>query len=165
MRIADIGWVGWIHTTLTLAALGIAGVMLAARKGTPRHRHNGLAFVATLATGSALSLTIYRRGFFYFPHAFALLALLALALGWSSAHFKRPTQLWREVHLSAMLLATWDIVGGLINETFLRVNGLHGPASNDAKGAAHMIAMMAFSATIIWFVVSIRRGARLRMDN
>ncbi len=126
----NISIIGWLHTLLTVLALGCAVVIMFSPKGTARHRLLGDVFAFSLFTGSALSLTIYRTGVFFFPHVLAIVTMVTITIGWLAGRFHQPKWLWKPIHLTCMLISVYMIFGGGINEVFLRVPYLreHGKA-------------------------------------
>jgi hypothetical protein len=109
----------------------------------PVHKLNGMIYVMAILVTSITALGIYRRGMFFFAHWFAAAALVATAAGVSAAHLKGPRAGWMHLHLTCMLMSFYILVGGGVNEAFLRVNFLRRliPSLNAAVvGMAHLIA-------------------------
>jgi uncharacterized membrane protein len=150
----DLTSLGWVHLVASVAALVAAPVVLASAKGTPIHKRCGRIYVAASLVTSTTALGIYRLGVFFFPHWFAIASLLTTALGFAAAHFKVPGTGWVHVHLTCMLASVYILVGGGVNEVFLRVNFLHRLVLNlnsPIVGMTHLAMMISFAMLIIYF--------------
>lgn len=150
----DLLPLGWVHFLASLIALAVALVILLRPKGTPVHKLRGRIYVAALLATSATALGIYRRGIFFFPHWFAVAALIVVAIGFAAAHFKLPRVGWLQVHLTCMLTSVYILVGGGVNEVFLRVDVLRRIAPNlgaPVVGMTHLGVMLLFALLIVWF--------------
>ena len=127
-----------------------------------------LAFLVTSGT----ALGIYWRGIFFFPHWLALAALIVTTVGVLAAHFKKPQKAWLHLHLTCLLTSFYILVGGGVNEIFLRVDFLHrlAPTLNSpAVGLTHFGVIIVFLALIGYFNVVLRvsrerSGAFFRMN-
>lgn len=99
--------VGTLHVLAAGAALGAGTAVAVARKGTPWHRATGRAFGIAMLLLNLSALALYdltgRANLF---HAFALLSLISVGLGWRAARRRGPE--WRRVHANWML---WSYVG------------------------------------------------------
>jgi uncharacterized membrane protein len=150
----DLTPLGWVQFVASVAALVAAPVVLASAKGTPIHKRRGRIYVAAILVTSTTALGIYRLGVFFFPHWFAIASLLTTALGFAAAHFKVPGTGWVHVHLTCMLASVYILVGGAVNEVFLRVNFLHRlvPSLNSPiVGMTHLAVMISFAMLIVYF--------------
>jgi hypothetical protein len=112
------------------------------------------------------ALGIYRRGLFYFPHWFALAALTAIAIGFLCVRLHRPRTYWRNAHLTCMVASYYMLIGGGVNEVFLRVDVLHAMApdvlNSRLVGMTHFASMAIFATLIAYFNVRYWSGrARL----
>jgi uncharacterized membrane protein len=161
----DLSLYGWFHTGASLLALLVGGVLLLDVKGTARHRRNGFAFVALFVATNVSALLIYRRHIFWFPHWLALAGLGLVLLGVMCARYRWPRSLWRPTHMTVMLLSCYLLIGGGVNEIFLRVDALHALAPNIASsrmvGLTHFTVMGLFLLLILYFNIRYRtrRGA------
>lgn len=146
--------VGWFHTAACVAALILGGALIVARKGTPRHRRWGDAYVAAIVFASLSSLTIYSRHTFTFAHGFAIMALVTSLGGFALGRWHGKGGLWTYGHLTLMLLSYYVLIGGGVNEVFLRVAALKPfitPAFTPVVGLTHLAVMVTFLALIVAF--------------
>jgi uncharacterized membrane protein len=143
----DLFPLGWVHLVASLGALVMASVILLCAKGTPIHKRRGWIYVAVILVTSTTALGIYRLGVFFFPHWFAIASLLTTALGFAAAHWKVPRIGWMHLHLTCMLASVYILVGGGVNEVFLRENVLRRlvPSLNSPiVGMTHLAVMVSF---------------------
>lgn len=150
----DLVPLGWVHFVASLAALAIAAVVIFRPKGTAVHKRRGRIYVVALAVTAVTALGIYRLGIFFFPHWFAVAALMVVAVGFGTAHFKRPRTGWVQLHLTCMLVSVYILVGGGVNEVFLGVGALHRLAATAGPaiiGWTHLAVIVLFAFLIAWF--------------
>jgi uncharacterized membrane protein len=141
-----------------LIALLLGAITLLRPKGTFFHRLRGWMYVATLLVTSISALGIYRLGKFFFAHWFAVAALIVVTMGVLAAYFKIPKRMWLHVHLTCMVASYYILIGGGVNEVFLRVNFLRRIAPRlDAPvvGLTHLAVMLFFVMLIAYFNVAI----------
>jgi uncharacterized membrane protein len=164
----DLLPLGWVHLMASLAAMVFGAAVLARPKGTADHKARGRIYAVSMAVMGLTALGIYRLGMFFFPHWLAVAALIIVAAGFAAAHFKVPRAAWIHVHLTCMLASLYLLVGGAVNEAFLRVNFLRRLApdlnSSPAVGMTHLCVMVLFAALIGYFnvIVMLRGRASLR---
>ena len=147
----DLYPLGWSHSLACACALALGPAAFLQRKGSAPHIALGRAYLLSMLAVNATALGIYRRHIFWFPHWFALAALACLALGYVAVRLKRPPRAWIHLHLTGMLASYYVVVGGGVNEVYLRVGALRGvvEATHGAIiGATHMIVIAAFAALI-----------------
>ncbi len=168
----EMSAIGWLHSLACVAALaaGLANIVLP--KGTRLHRRVGDAFTVSLVIVCLSALGIYRQHRFWFPHWDALATLALGAVAWSSARYRWPRRGWIYLHLSTMLLSYYMLIGGGVNEVFLRVGVLHrlvGPSffTSRVVGEVQAFALLALVVLVAIFVLATlvggrRRRARLR---
>lgn len=185
MRIEHISLIGWLHSVACVAALFLGAWNLLMPKGTATHRLVGRWYVGTMLV---VNLSVF--GIFHFdvmpsqppvvgPNVFgifhweAVATLLLLGLGVYAARRQRRA-VWAYVHPVSMILTYYMLIGGLINEAFVRVTALrdfamaHAPqAVNVARtpivGMVQGLAMLLFIVLIFYFMVKValyRRGQR-----
>lgn len=143
--------VGVFHTLACVIALALGPYMMLARKGTPRHRKLGDWYVAAILFASFSSLTIYTRHAFTAAHWFAIMAIVTagadFALGrWHGQGATRGGEAWKYGHIAGMILSYYVLVGGGVNEVFLRVTALRHfitPRMGPVVGLTHMTVMLA----------------------
>jgi uncharacterized membrane protein len=147
----DLYPIGWIHTIASLIALVTGAVVLVRPKGTPVHRLRGRIYALALAATCLTSFAIYRQGTFWFPHWFGVASLIVVSAGVALAHFKRPRG-WMHLHLTCMVASYYMLIGGGVNEVFLRVDVLRRLApvlSNSRVVDMTHFAVMAFFIILI----------------
>jgi uncharacterized membrane protein len=160
----DLSPVGWLHTIVCVVAMVAFVPVMLAHKGGRRHRTFGrvysLAYVAVCGT----SLGIYSQQRFWFPHWLAIGGLVVLVIGYLAARLKPRG--WRYIHLTAMLLSAYNLFGGAVNETYLRVPSLRRLAGDNIMtsplvGMTHALVMLVFVLLIGGYVAaSIVKHAR-----
>jgi uncharacterized membrane protein len=168
----DMSALGWLHTLACVIALAGGLFNIVTPKGTRLHRRVGDAFTITLVIVCVSALGIYKQHRFWFPHWDALATMALLAAGWSSARYKWPKRGWIYLHLTAMLLSYYMLIGGGVNEVFLRVDVLHLTVgtnffANKLIAETQGLVMLTFVILIPGFVIatlvaSKRRRARLK---
>jgi hypothetical protein len=83
-----------------------------------------------------------------------------VTVGILAAHFKVPRRAWLHMHLTCLLTTLYLLVGGGVNEVFLRVDGLHrlAPTLNSpAVGLTHRGVAMVFWALVVYFNAMVLR--------
>jgi hypothetical protein len=182
MRVAGISIIGWIHTVACIAALGFGAMNLVAAKGTSRHALRGAGYAASMIVAMALSLFMYRfdfplargsqpeAGIFGLAHWFTVFALSFTLLGWYAASHKSRA-FGAYAHPVAMTLSYYLLIGGLINELFVRVNILRPYAFDVINGKpvfpSHTVRMthifndFTFVTILILFCVRVWRYRKL----
>ena len=168
----DLLPLGWAHLVASLTALAVGMLVLLWPKGTLVHKRRGRVYALALLVTSGTALGIYRRGIFFFPHWLAIAALVVTTAGVLAAHFKKPQKAWLHLHLTCLLTSFYILVGGGVNEIFLRVDFLHrlAPTLNSpAVGSTRLGVIIVFLALIGHFnvVLRVRRersGAFFRMN-
>jgi uncharacterized membrane protein len=159
----DLFPLGWVHFAASLAALAVGMLVLLRPKGTPVHKRRGRVYALTVLVTSLTALGIYRRGIFFFPHWLAIAALIVTTLGVLAAHFKTPQKAWLHLHLTCLLTSLYILVGGGVNEMFLRVDALRrlAPTLNaPVVGLTHLAVIIVFLALTGCFNVVVLRRSR-----
>jgi uncharacterized membrane protein len=161
----DLLPLGWVHLVASLVAVTTGTAVLLHRKGTALHKARGRIYVVAMAATSLTALGIYRLGVFFFPHWLAVVALIITAAGIAAAHFKIPRAGWVHIHLTCMVASFYLLIGGAVNEAFLRVSFLRRLVpdinSSFAVSMTHLSVMLLFAALIGYFnaVVALRARA------
>jgi uncharacterized membrane protein len=156
--------IGVAHTAACLLALGLGVYLMIARKGTPRHRRFGDVFTATILFASLTSLTIYTRHAFTMAHWFAVIAVALSAGGFALGRWHGKGNAWKYGHIACMVGSYYVLVGGGVNEVFLRVNTLQPVFRTQPQvvGEVHGLVMLVFVALILGFWIATAVGhARL----
>jgi len=154
-----------VHLVASLAALAVGILVLLRPKGTPAHKRRGRAYALALLVTSVTALGIYRRGIFFFPHWLAIAALIVVTVGILAAHFKMPGRAWLHVHLTCLLVSLYILVGGGVNEVFLRVDVLRrlAPTLNSpVVGLTHLAVQILFLTLIVYFNAMVLRRSRTK---
>jgi uncharacterized membrane protein len=150
----DLYPIGWVHFAASLIALAAGAVVLVRPKGTPVHRLRGRVYVVTLVITSVTALFIYRRGVFFFAHWFGVASLIVVALGFAAAHFKQPRG-WMHLHLTCMIASYYMLIGGGVNEVFLRFDVLRrlAPVLSNSRlvDMTHFAVLILFAILIAYF--------------
>jgi uncharacterized membrane protein len=145
---------GWSHGAASVLAMILGAAVLFGDKGTVQHRKLGLIYVLTLAFVCASSLGIYRLNKFWFPHWTAIATLVVIAGGWLAVHYKWPGRAASlHIHMTSMLASYYLLLGGAVNEAFLRIAPLHNLAPRlhaIAFGSTHSALLLAFVFWILW---------------
>jgi uncharacterized membrane protein len=161
----DLFPLGWVRLVASLAALAVGMLVVLRAKGTPVHKRGGRVYALTLLVTSVTALGINRRGIFFFPHWLAIAALIVTTAGVLAAHFKITRKAWLHVHLTCLLTSLYILVGGGVNEVFLRVDVLHrlAPTLNSrAVGVTHLGVIIVFLALIGYFNAVLLRRSRTK---
>jgi uncharacterized membrane protein len=154
---------GWVHLVASLIALLLGAITLLRPKGTFVHRLRGWFYVTGVLVTSVTALGIYRLGKFFFAHWFAVAALIVITVGVAAAHFKIPKRMWLHVHLTCMVASYYILIGGGVNEVFLRVNFLRRISprlDTPVVGSTHFAVMIFFVILIAYFNVAIAIRSR-----
>ena len=155
----DLVPLGWVHLVASLAALAIGILVLLRPKGTPVHRRRGRVYSLALLATNVTALGIYRaRGDFFFPHWLAMATLIVMTVGIVAAYFKVPRRAWLHLHLTCLLTSLYLLVGGGVNEVFLRVHVLRRLAvslNSPAVGLTHLAVQISFLMLIGYFNIRV----------
>ena len=137
MNANDISLLGWTHTFLCSLALISGAVQLARSKGTSAHALCGNIYFLSMVIANVMALFIFHgdllirsgqhgvhvgRGFGA-AHWLAVITLVALLLGRLAASRQRVA-FFAYAHPICMIVTYWMLVGGAINEAFVRVGWL-----------------------------------------
>jgi len=184
MDMANVSLTGWVHTFASLVALFTGAIVLFRRKGTHQHRLIGRIYAGALLFAGFTAFWIYRFDIQFVPfkvgpnifgllHYETVFTLAVLLLALFTARRQRQA-FSAYAHPASMLLAYYMVVGGFINELFVRVAPLRGIAEAQLEGraanvaqapiarATHFGAFVAFVLLLVWFMVAVwlrrRRG-------
>ena len=154
----DLYPIGWLHTVASLVALAVGAVVLVRPKGTPVHKLRGRIYVLAMIATCLTSFAIYRRGVFWFPHWSGVAALVLIAGGFAFAHCKAPRG-WMHWHLSCTIASCYLLIGGGVNEVFVRVDALRrivpDPLNSPLVGLTHFAVMVVFALLIAYFYAAL----------
>ena len=148
--------IGWFHTAACFIALGVGAWMMLGRKGTPRHRRLGDIYTAAILFASFSSLTIYTRHHFTAAHWFGVIAIVLSAGGFALGRWHGKGQAWKYGHIFCMVGSYYVLVGGGVNEVFLRVDALRPTffSNRPMVGAVHSLVFLGFILLILAFMVA-----------
>ncbi len=166
----DLVPLGWIHSLACLVALAAGPFGFMTRKGSARHVLIGRAYMVSMIVLNLTALGVYRLGTFFFPHMLAIVTLVLIAAGWGSARLVRRHVAWRHVHLSSMIGSYYLLIGGGVNEVYLRVDAARDLLNSQGPqllGMTHAAVMLVFLVMLLgwngWEIGrTIRRRLRLR---
>jgi uncharacterized membrane protein len=143
--------------------------VLGGPKGTSRHRLFGRLYLISMLATNLTAFGIYRQGVFYRPHWFAVAALMAVTLGFLCAGFRRPRVYWLNAHLTCMVASYYILIGGGVNEVFLRVSVFHDMAprvsNSPLVGLTHLIVLAVFVMLAAYFNIRYWRRSRFASIN
>jgi uncharacterized membrane protein len=147
MPVSEMTALGWFHTAACVVALVAGAMQLFREKGTATHSLRGQAYFwsMVLAFGSTLFLygvdVVIRPGqkpligpYFGVFHWLAMFTLLLVVLGYLSAR-RQGKAFFAYGHPVFMILSYWLLLGGGINEAFVRIAWLHELALAVSPGA------------------------------
>lgn len=143
----DLVPLGWVHSLACLIALAAGAFIFVTPKGTRRHRQVGWWYLGSMLVLNLTALGVYRLGVFFFPHVLAIVTLVLIAVGWGSARLIRRHGVWKHVHLSSMILSYYLLIGGGVNEVYLRIDALKAILNREGPqliGMTHGFVMVSF---------------------
>lgn len=183
MHMSEVSVIGWIHTIACMAALVLGAWNIAARKRTAAHRRHGTWYAVTMIIAMISSFAVYRFdlpvvprpnstiGGFGIFHWLSVATLVSTLIGYYGASRQRRG-FWAYAHPVAMMVSYYLLIGGLINELFVRVNVLRPFAfvvvngrmifgSTPAVEITHHVNELATLFLVVMFVVKVWRYRRL----
>jgi len=114
------GATGWIHLLASVLALVTGAMVLAAAKGTQKHKQTGYVYAAAMVVVNVTAFMIYRLfGGFGMFHALAIVSGLTLAAGLYPVIAKKGNYL--VTHFSFMYWSVIGLYGALVAEVFSRL--------------------------------------------
>jgi uncharacterized membrane protein len=185
MNMTGVSMVGWLHTLACTAAIAVGAYVLTGAKGTALHRRAGRWYVYTMLVANISSFGVYHfdiarfvpftggPGTFGLFHWESVFTLAFLLLAWFAASRQRRA-VWAYLHPVSMLVTYYMLIGGLVNELFVRVaflralaiaqlhgadNPVRAPIAGEVQGAV----MLVFVVLMFYFVAKValhRRGLR-----
>jgi uncharacterized membrane protein len=178
MVLTGISMLGWLHSFACLIALCTGAYVLSAPKGTRRHRLLGWWYASATAMQALTAMGVYRfdisiRPLHVGPNIFGIfhwlaIAMLSLVVLAVFAARRQRRLIWAHVHAQAMLASYWILVGGFINEAFVRILPLRSlamslsprapnPAATMLVGEFQTASTMIWLALAIWFFIKVTR--------
>src|SRR5579862_9592395 len=165
MRISDITLIGWLHTITILVALIAGAINLVSDKGTAQHKLVGQTYFWSMIASNLSAFAIYRfdiaryEPFTAGPHVFgvfhwlAVSSLILVILGRYAAS-RQERAVWAYLHPVAMILSYYLIIGGLINEAFVRLDVPRAIAIKSAGGVTLRVDAPIIQMTRGWAVAA-----------
>ncbi len=108
------------------------------------------------------ALFIYNTsGEWFFPHTLAVVTLVVLIPGIVAVRFFKGYKYWLPVHMVSFVVSYYMLIGGAINEAFLRIPFLM-PYNNPDSwfGLSHFGAQFVFIGLIVYFLNKYKRGVQ-----
>lgn len=182
MRLDDVSLIGHIHALACVVALLAGGWNMLTFDRGKGHRLRGLVYAWSMIAANLLVFTIYDfdvdlaagragPGMFGFFHWLAVFSLAFTGIGWFAA-YRQQHAVWAYMHPISMALGYYILVGGLINEAFVRIEALrpmayvmteHGPRFGaPVVGMTQSAAMLATLVLIVLYVVRVALRRRKR---
>jgi uncharacterized membrane protein len=162
----DLIPLGWFHGVACLVALAAGAYGFTTRKGSARHILTGRVYLISMIALNVSALGIYRLGVFFFPHVLAIVTLVVIAISWAAVRAHWPRPLWKHVHLSGMIASYYLLIGGGVNEVFLRINAMRDILNEQGPqllGQSHGAVMLVFLILLLgWNAVEIARSMSRR---
>jgi uncharacterized membrane protein len=185
MRLDDISQLGWIHTLMCVLAMITGGMQLVGKKGTALHVRSGNIYFLSMVIANVTALFIFQgqdvifrsgqppvlggRGFGFF-HWLAIFALALVLLGRLAASFQKHG-FFAYTHPICMILTYWLLLGGAVDEAFVRVDWVRQAALAMSPGArtiagykllyiAYFITDAVILALLVTAVAQVRRFRR-----
>lgn len=118
---SDLTVIGWTHLALGAYALVAGAHILLGPKGGSRHRTIGRRYALATALVSLSAFGIYGSGRFSVFHWMAVATLVSLALAFIAAQRQHRGGLWLRLHLTGFLVSYYMLLGGTLNQAFLRI--------------------------------------------
>lgn len=179
MLLTGISLLGWVHTIACLIAIFAGAYVLCTRKGTRRHRLWGWWYAGSMAVLNTTIMAVYRFDIrpgkppqigphiFGIFHWMALVTLTAVILAIFAASRQKRLP-WGHVHAQSMLFSYYLLIGGLLNEVFVRVTALRSfamalsphagnPVNTVLAREAQTAGMMIWLALALWFAIKVTR--------
>ena len=111
--------IGLAHLVTALLAIVVGLLIVLSKKGTPRHRWLGRAYVVLIIMINVTAFLIYELfGTFGLFHWMAVLSLLTVLIGYFPARARKPG--WRSQHAFFMSGSYVGLIAAFAAETFTR---------------------------------------------
>lgn len=175
MDMQGVSLVGWLHSLACTIAILTGAWNILGPKGTTTHRLVGRTYFYTMLFATLSTFAIYHfdiahfvpftagPGTFGLFHWEAVFTLFFLLLGVYAAPRQRRAA-WAYAHPLSMLTTYYMLMGGLVNELFVRVTFLRtfaasfsqsGLAGSPVVGAVQSIVMLIYFGALIYFGVQV----------
>lgn len=145
MHMDGVGLLGWLHTLACIAALVFGAWNIIMFDRGRWHRLRGHIYVWSMIVANVLVFGIYKfdvdfinmkfgAGVLGFFHWLAIAAILFTLIGWY-ASFRQRHAVWAYMHPVSMMLSYYVLLGGLVNELFVRLESFRPFAFTVVDGA------------------------------
>lgn len=113
---------GWFHLITALLAMVAGAFVLAARKGTKRHKQVGYLYVISMLLVCGSAMGIYRlTGTFGIFHITAIVGFLTLAGGIIPMLMKNIERKYKAVHIWFMYYSVLGLYAAFASELIVRI--------------------------------------------
>ncbi|GAB4494678.1 MAG: hypothetical protein OHK0019_21710 [Saprospiraceae bacterium] len=113
---------GWFHLLTAFAAMCLGAFVLAAPKGTRRHKRVGYAYVFSMLLVCGSALGIYRlTGAFGIFHVTAIVGLLTIAGGMVPMFLKNIDRKYKATHVWFMYYSVLGLYAAFASELSVRI--------------------------------------------
>jgi hypothetical protein len=122
-----------------------------------RHESSSKGYLLAILAVGITSLGIYSQNRFFFPHWLALITIVLAVFAYLFAHFCWPAQLGLRGHFTCTVLTYYLLVGGGVNEAFLRINALRqvsGGFPSPLIGMTHLFMLTLTALALAWHNIS-----------
>ena len=175
MIMTGVSLIGWFHSLAATLSILVGGVVLFGTKGTARHRFFGKSYFVAMIAANISSFGVYHfdiarfvpfqggPGVFGLFHWESVFTLFFLVLGFAAASRQRRA-LFAYLHPVSMLITYYMLIGGLVNEVFVRVPFLRAlalsghtgnPVRTPLAGMVQGSVMMIFLVMLVWFIAKV----------
>lgn len=150
--------ISWSHTTSAFLSLFLGVFVLFATKGNEKHRKIGIYYFYLMLINNFTALFIYNSfGKWFFPHSLAVATLIILIPGYLIT-LKKEYKHWLKIHITSFVISYYLLIGGAINEVFLRYKPLMMyKVGSPQNGMTQFAAMVLFTIILIYFLFKYRR--------
>ena len=144
------------HILSASLSLAIGAFVLLNAKGSRQHKRMGTWYFGLMLLSNITALFMYNvSGEWFFPHTLAVVTLPVLVTGYWAGRAK-----YLSLHIVCMVISYYLLVGGAINEAFMRIAWLKAYNNTSAFGLTHFAAQLVFIALLIYYLISNRKQAQ-----
>jgi uncharacterized membrane protein len=144
----------WSHIISATLSMIVGAAILFASKGNAKHKKLGSYYFYVMLINNSTALFIYNSsGKFFYPHWLAIITLIVILLGYFALRIKKSGS-WLTIHLVCMVTSYYLLIGGAINETFLRVASLRPliVSGSPIVGITHFMALLFFMGLLSLYI-------------
>lgn len=150
--------IGMIHTLAASVSIIAGAYVLLKIKGDTKHKEWGKCYFYAMLLNNLSALLIFRSfGYWFFPHSLAVVALAFLIPGYFVLRIKN-FRAGIFVHIFCFVISYYLLIGGAVNEAFLRIPSLQKyDVGSPVNGMTHFAAMIYFIILLIFYLVKYRK--------